>query len=286
MTIFDTQEAADLKLDATGKRWSVLLIKAGWGSKGYYTEEALKRDGPSVFAAGTPIFLDHQTPEEREAKPFGSVQNLAGELATDAVWDEEQGGLVSEVEIFDHEQSRVKSLAKKVGLSIRARTTAERGTVEGRSGRIITGLVESRSVDLVVRAGAGGKFLDVLESDIDTEMEEQQMDEVLEAIGKLSERFDSVDSRLTEIEESLVADAAVVEVEAPAAETETPAAEVAVLSAETIQEIIANEVAKLKEINAQESAELEGNEENADDVEESATATIKQPRHWAVKENN
>lgn len=286
MNNFDVQESADLKLDATGKRWSVLLIKAGWGSKGYYTEEALKRDGPTVFAAGTPIFLDHQTPEEREAKPFGSVQNLAGELATDAVWDEEQGGLVSEVEIFDHEQSRVKALAKKVGLSIRARTTAERGTVEGRSGRIITGLVESRSVDLVVRAGAGGKFLDVLESDIDTEMEEQQMDEVLEAIGKLSERFDAVDSRLTEIEESLVAEAAVVEVEAPAAETETPAAEVAVLNAETIQEIIANEVAKLKEINTQESAELEGNEENVDDVEESATATIKQPRHWAVKENN
>lgn len=286
---YDVQETATLGLDATGKRWSALLIKAGWGSKGYYTEEALKRDGSSVFAAGTPIFLDHQTAEEREAKPFGSVQNFAGELATDAVWDEEQQGLVAEVEIFDHEQARVKSIAKRVGLSIRARTIADRGTMEGRTGRIITGLVGAKSVDLVVRAGAGGKFLDVLESDIDTEMEEQQMnEEVVEALGNLTARFDSIDSRLTEIEESLTAEAAIVEEVPAAVVTETTVDEVAPqFDAEKITELIAAEVAKLQAINTQESAELNGNEENADDVEESAVSSeIKQPRHWAVKGTN
>ena len=279
-TDFDVTESATITLDATGKRWKALLIKSGWGSKGYYTEEALKRDGPVVFKAGTPVFLDHQTPEERELKPFGSVQNLAGELATDAVWDTEEGGLTAEVEIYEHQQPLVRSVAKRVGLSIRARTHGERGTVEGRSGRIFTGLVGARSVDLVVRAGAGGQFLDVLESEIDEETEEQQMDEVLEAIGKLSKQFETVDKRLTDIEESLTADAETTEV----VEETVEVAEA--LTAETISALIAAEIAKIPAatVVVQETAELEGNEENADEVEESAVVEIKLPSKWAAKE--
>ena len=277
---FDVQEAATIAVDesvATGKRWNAVLIKAGWGSKAYYTEEALRRDGATVFPAGTPVFLDHQSPEERELKPFGSVTNLAGELATDAVWDEEQKGLTAEIEIFDHEQARVKAIAKRVGLSIRARTTAERGTMEGRSGRIVTGLVASRSVDLVVRAGAGGALLDVLESEVDIEMEEQMNEDILKAITGLSERFDKVDSRLTEIEESLSAEAVVVET-----------VDEVVVEQPDISALVAAEIAKLNltpAVVVQESAELEGTEENADDVEESATE-IKLPSFWAVKGNN
>ena len=281
MTNFDVTESATITqdaADATGKRWNALLIKAGWGSKGYYTEEALKKDGPRVFKAGTPIFLDHQTPDERDAKPFGSVQNLAGELITDAVWDVEEGGLVAEVEIFEHERARVRSLAKKVGLSVRATTIAERGTMEGRSGRIVTGLVGARSVDLVVRAGAGGQLLDVLESDVDTEMEEQQMDE---AITKLSEsmdaKFAALDKRFTDLEESLTA----AEVE-PAALAEVESVDIT----QTVTEIIAAELAKFKDslVTNNESADDEGTEENVDEIEES-DVEIKLPRFWAAKEN-
>lgn len=280
MTNFEVTESATIAQDATdasGKRWNALLIKAGWGVNGYYTEEALRRDGPTVFKAGTPIFLDHQTAEERDNKPFGSVQNLAGELATDAVWDVEEGGLVAEVEIFEHEQARVRSLAKRVGLSIRARTTAERGNIEGRNGRIITGLVGARSVDLVVRAGAGGQLLDVLESEIDTEMETQQMDEVLAAIAKLSEsqeeRFAKVDARFAEVEESLTAAAAVVETETVEVET--------VDIAQTVAELVAAELAKNAEV---QESEVHGNEDSVEDVEESAVE-IKLPRFWAPKES-
>jgi len=286
MDNFDVVESATLTQapeEVTGKRWNALLIKAGWGSKAYYTEEALRNDGPTVFKAGTPIFLDHQTPSDRELRPFGSVANLAGELVTDAVWDAEKGGLTAEVEIFEHEQARVRSLAKKVGLSVRATTRADRGTIEGRSGRIVTGLVGAKSVDLVVRAGAGGQLLDVLESEIDIEMEEQQMDEVLEAIKKLSDdnntRFEAFDKKFADIEESLAAAVVEpeVEVDAEKAEAEEP-----VDIAKTITEAIAAEMAKLK-LAVQESADVEGDEENVDDVEESATDTIKTPRHWAVK---
>ena len=282
MENFEVQEAATLSVDATGKRWSALLIKSGWGAKGYYTEEALKRDGPMVFKAGTPVFLDHQTPQEREAKPFGSVQHLAGELATDAVWNVEEGGLTAEVEIFEHQQPLVRSVAKRVGLSIRATTVGERGTAEGRSGRIFTGLVGAKSVDLVVRAGAGGQFLDVLESEIDNETEEQQMDEVLKAIAALSEanetRFTALDSKITQVEESLAA-LPVAEV----AEVETAVVETVDIK-ETVAELVAAELTKIKE--TQESAEVEGTEENADDVEESAVTEIKLPSRWAAKEKN
>ena len=283
MTNFDVTESATLTESTTGKRWNALLIKSGWGSKGYYTEEALKRDGPTVFKAGTPVFLDHQSPEDRESRPFGSVQNLAGELATDAVWDAEEGGLVAEVEIFEHEQARVRALAKKVGLSVRMRTTADRGVMEGRNGRIVTGLIGARSVDLVVRAGAGGQFLDVLESDIDTEMEEQQMSqEILDAISKLSDdneaRFSAIDKKFTEIEESLTAEA----------ETGTNAeAEVVeqVDITKTITDLITAEFAKFKLTEVAESAENEGNEEGTEDMEESAIETHI-PKHWAANKEN
>jgi hypothetical protein len=281
---YDVVESATLTEQPTGKRWRALLIKAGWGSKGYYTEEALKRDGPNVFKAGTPIFLDHQTPEERDAKPFGSVATFAGELATDAVWDAEEGGLVSEVEIFEHQQPLVRSLAKRVGLSIRARTLADRGTIEGRSGRIVTGLVAAKSVDLVVRAGAGGQLLDVLESEIDTEMEEQQMDEALEAIKKLSEdqdaKFAAMEKRFSDLEESLAA--------APEAEVEAPVEAVVetVDIKQTVVELVAAEIAKIKtaQVNEESATVTVGTEENVE-VEESADTELRLPKLWAVKEN-
>ena len=294
MTNFEVVESATLTLDpaeATGKRWRAVLIKPGWGAKAYYTEEALRVDGPKVFKAGTPIFIDHMNPEDKSFYQFGKVANLAGELATDAVWDSEEQALTAEVEIFEHEMARVKSIAKRVGLSVRALVTGSRGTMEGRSGQIATGLVGAKSVDLVVRAGAGGQLLEVLESDIDIETEEQQMSqEILDAIAKFSEdtnaRFEAFDSKITQIEESLTA---VVEAEtateAVTGETAAAAETAPVLTAETISELIAAEFAKIKPQLVQESAEHVGTEENANgEVEESATATvITTPRQWAVK---
>jgi hypothetical protein len=287
---FDVVESATLTQDAqdaTGKLWRALLIKAGWGSKGYYTEEALRNDGPQVFKAGTPIFMDHLKPDDKEFYQFGKVANLVGELATDAVWDPVSKGLAADVEIYEHRRELVNAVAKKIGLSIRATTTADRGTIEGRTGRIITGLVGAKSVDLVVRAGAGGQLLDVLESETEEEMEEQQMDEVLAAIAKLSEesnaRFAAIDTKLAEVEESLAADAVVETV----VETETKADDqVAVepLTVETIQTLIEDAVAKIKLGDVQESADHEGNEENVDDVEESATDALTLPSRWVAME--
>lgn len=287
MNEFDVIESASLtqdSADATGKKWRTQIIKAGWGSKGYYPSEVLEKDGPVVFKAGTPIFIDHPTPEEREVYAFGKVGNLVGELATDAVWNAEESALECDVEIYDHRVDLVKAVAKKVGLSIRATTKWQRGEAEGRMGRIITGLVGAKSVDLVVRAGAGGKFLDVLESESEEEMEEQMSQEILDAIKQLSDnvdaRFHDVEKKFAEVEESLAAATAVVEpVEAPA-ETEANAEDDKQVDIEkTVAELVAAELAKIAPV--QESADTEGNEEDAE-VEESATE-LKLPKYWVVK---
>lgn len=289
MNEFDVIESASLTLnsaDATGKKWRTRIIKAGWGSKGYYPAEVLAKDGPVVFKAGTPIFMDHPTPEEREVYAFGKVGNLVGELATDAVWNAEESALECDVEIYDHRVDLVKAVAKKVGLSVRATTKWQRGEAEGRTGRIFTGLVGAKSVDLVVRAGAGGRFLDVLESESEEEMEEQMSQEILDAIKQLSDnvdaRFADVEKKFADVEESLAAATAVVEPAEATADTEANAEEVKHDDLEkTIAELVAAEVAKIAPVQESAEADVEGNEEDAD-VEESATE-LKLPKYWVVK---
>lgn len=284
-TEIEVVESATLTFDPTGKRWRARIIKAGWGSKGYYTTEALMADGPTVFKAGTPIFIDHMTPDDKEFYQFGKVENLVGELASDAVWNAEESALDCDVEIYEHKRDMVKAIAEKVGLSVRALTKGHRGEVEGRRGHIITSLVGAKSVDLVVRAGAGGRLLEVLESESEKEMEEQQMDEVLKAIQALSDnvdtRFATVDKKFSEIEESLTAVAEVEPVVEPAA---VEIAEVETIDIEkTVTELVAAEVAKLGIAPVQESAEHEGNEEGVETEESASVTELKLPKFWSVK---
>jgi hypothetical protein len=273
----------------------------------YYPADVLQRDGAKVFKAGTPIFLDHQTPEEKAAKPFGSVQNFAGILATDAVWDVEEQALFAEVEVFENHQSTVKALAEHVGLSIRATTRFERGERDGRSGRITSELLKARSVDLVVRAGAGGELMEALESATETQINEgtENMDEVLAAIKAQKESFDekfaAMDKRITDVQESLVVEAVVEDAVAETEETALTVEDVKVLAASGLSEAGIDSVLAKRKLNqsladlitaekayvqesAVESTNDEGLVENVEDVEESATE-IRLPSAWAVKEN-
>lgn len=150
---------------ASKGRFRALLIKAGWGSSGYYSEEVLKRDGPKIWPAGTQGYLDHPSLSETVERPERSVRDLASATTTDPVWDPALGGLVAEVEVFPQWRDLLnEEFAKKVGLSIRAYGVAEVGEVEGRTGSIVTELTEGISVDWVTRAGAGGRVLELIES--------------------------------------------------------------------------------------------------------------------------
>jgi hypothetical protein len=142
------RESATLTPDPeSGKGiWRVCLIEADvQGSSGYYPAGVLKRDGT----------------EEIE-RPERSVRDLAGYMLDDATFEEgaDGRGLFTRVQFTENAKSLVNQLAKVVGLSIRAAGQIE----ETPSGRIVRQISEGLSVDLVTRAGAGGRLVTMTES--------------------------------------------------------------------------------------------------------------------------
>lgn len=146
-----------------GRRIRVTLIDPGHGSSGYYPAETLQaaaRD--KVFAEGLPIYLDHPTQIEARDRPERSVRDLAGLLVEDAKWN--GSALVAEARIVPAHAELVASLEGIAGMSIRAEGEIEPADVDGRRVRKITKLVAAESVDIVTKAGRGGRF-EVLEGD-------------------------------------------------------------------------------------------------------------------------
>jgi hypothetical protein len=127
------------------------------GSSAYYPAAAVERSA-GKFKAGTHIYLNHMGLTEREERPEGDVNNLIGVLGSDAVFKED--GLYADIDIFSDKRAWLMERAEHIGLSIRAE-----GSVEEADG--VPTLVEIskvHSVDVVTKAGAGGKFVSILES--------------------------------------------------------------------------------------------------------------------------
>ena len=148
----------------SGKRWKVKVIESGWGSSGYYGASMLAEFGPKVFKAGTKVFMNHPSATETSDRPERDVHQLAGKLVSDAVFQE--NGLYADIQFYSHYAPIIAEMAEDVGLSIHALGNAVEGEAEGRQGPIIESLVEDplTSVDVVTVAGAGGKFVALLES--------------------------------------------------------------------------------------------------------------------------
>ena len=101
---------------------------------------------------------DHQTATEEAERPEGSLTTLAGELISDARWqDSGQAGpgLYADAKVFGPYQEAVNELAPHIGVSIRASGRTKQGEAEGRKGPILEQLVAARSCDFVVTPGAG-----------------------------------------------------------------------------------------------------------------------------------
>ena len=149
---------------ASGKKWTVKVIEAGWGSSGYYGADMLKIYGPQVFKAGTKVYMNHPSVTEESDRPERDVNQLAGKLVSDAIFNVD--GLYADIEFYSHFAPIIKEMASDVGLSIRAFGAAVNGEAEGRKGPIIESLEADpmTSVDVVTVAGAGGKFISLLES--------------------------------------------------------------------------------------------------------------------------
>lgn len=157
-------ESIAFSATGTGKKWQVKVIESGWGSSGYYPKEMLAEYGPLVFKKGTKVFMNHPSVNEESDRPERDVNQLAGKLVSDAKFD--GTGLVAEVEFYSHFAPIIREMAGDVGLSIRALGESRVGEAEGRQGPIIESLVSDpmTSVDVVTVAGAGGKFMSLLES--------------------------------------------------------------------------------------------------------------------------
>lgn len=171
----------------TGRRYRARLIEGDrWGSSGWYGRDMLERDGPNVWPPGTQVYMDHPGTTEQYDRPERSVRDLAGKITTAPIY--EADGLYADVEFYPHVAPIIEAMWEDVGMSIRAAGTAETGERDGRTGPVITSLTEGVSVDVVTRAGAGGKLVALLESARATEALpgelvandlEQRLDEIL-----------------------------------------------------------------------------------------------------------
>lgn len=142
-------------------RFTIGVISPGEGSSGSYPKQTLVEAGRNrVFPAGTHMYLDHATTDQDLQRPEGSLRDLVGVFAEDARWDEEHQSLVAEARIYSHWRGVLEEMKDDIGVSIRA--SGEVQEVDGK--RVVTKLIEGRSVDFVTRAGRGGRILEVLES--------------------------------------------------------------------------------------------------------------------------
>lgn len=142
-------------------KWLVKLIAADvQGSSGYYPAAVLERDGARAFPAGTQVYLDHPTESEEWERPERSMRDLAGVLTEDAFFDangKDGPGLYGPTQIFPSFQEDVEAWAPHVGMSIRALGLVDENDQ-------VTELVRGQSVDIVTRAGAGGRLVEMTES--------------------------------------------------------------------------------------------------------------------------
>lgn len=292
--------------ELTGKRYKVRLIEGDrLGSSGYYPSAMLKQYGPKVFVKGTPMYLDHMSPQEAAHRPFGSVANYAAELAEDAFY--ENDGLYAEIEVFENHIPTIKALKDRIGISIRARGNVVEEIMEGKKVPVFQNFLLARSADFVVRAGAGGKIVEMVEQASETdsesaseEQEKETMDqEILDALKGIKESQEQMTEALAKIavkpqveaEESVKTEVDALEIaEALATSSLDADGRKRVLdlhraNGKPLAELIEAEEAYVKKaVEAAESArhDVEGVETDAEESATETKTTVRVPRAWAI----
>lgn len=150
----------------------VQIIQPGWGNSRdnhFYSAEMLRRDAEK-FVGAKMYETDHR-PEEKNTKNWVStVKEIVRFTA--------EGAPVARVAIHDPSFSeRVRNLAatnllEKMECSILANGSAKPFEMNGRKGKQVEAITDVSSVDWVTKAGAGGKALNLAESDAQPEPEQ------------------------------------------------------------------------------------------------------------------
>jgi hypothetical protein len=204
MSVKLKEDLALSSVESSGNKWRIKVIQSGWGSSGYYGSEMLKEYGPNVFAAGTKVFMNHPSASEDNDRPERDVHQLAGKLISDAIFMED--GLFADVQFYSHYAPIIKEMAGDVGLSIHALGEAKLGEAEGREGPIIESLVADplTSVDVVTVAGAGGKFISLLESYKSQDASIDLIEESVTEGNRMSITKEELDAAVVAIQEAFV----------------------------------------------------------------------------------
>ncbi len=161
MTIAQLSEALKIKPgELTGKRWKIKIIEGDrQGSSAYYPKEALET-GKHLFGKGVRIFRNHPSANDKWDQPERRIEDIIGSIAEDATYDGKD--LFAEVEFIESEQARIKELAEKGLIAMSIRASGE--MTETANGMELKRFTAVHSVDVVTSAGAGGAFIQVLES--------------------------------------------------------------------------------------------------------------------------
>ena len=155
----DKAEASTLTMD-------VQLIRPGFGNSAhnhYYPAEVLKRDA-KVFEGAKMYESDHRPGEKSTRTWVSTVKEIVGFTS--------DGAPIGRVIVHDPNfAERVRNLNSaglldKMECSILAEGTAKKGKAENRDANIVESIVSAQSVDWVTRAGAGGKALNIAESEM------------------------------------------------------------------------------------------------------------------------
>ena len=183
--------------DKKGRKYLCRLIAAGQGSSGFYSESMLTEYGPTAFPIGTHSFLNHKSYDDEWQLPERRVQDIAGVIVDTPFYDTD--GLYAHIEFTEDGAKLVGELQENIGLSIYANGETE----DFDGGLNVTRILPSplNSVDIVTRAGAGGKVMALAESfraKISTDQTTSN-----DSGGKVTERIEMDDKDIARIAEAL-----------------------------------------------------------------------------------
>ncbi|HET7770100.1 MAG TPA: Mu-like prophage major head subunit gpT family protein, partial [Chloroflexota bacterium] len=164
--------------------FAVILIREGLSKTGrFYTRRCV--EDIARAAGGLRAFADHSTPTENRERPVRSVRDVVGFYKDAAVTTDEETGLLqaeATLHLFEgaawladmaREALAAVPAHEVIGLSIDALCAVREDQPPGLTRRVpvCERLLELRSVDVVTRAGAGGRFLQIHESEYPSEHE-------------------------------------------------------------------------------------------------------------------
>lgn len=147
---------------------TVDIIRSGWNRSGsrYYPAEVLERDIPTVYPAGTHMYIDHPSHTEAEDRPERSLTGLAAVFDSTpyAVREGDQVVMRVTARVYSRWREFLTEAAGDIGVSINGNGDGSITDREGRTGLVLERLTHGQSVDFVTKPGAGGRIVALLES--------------------------------------------------------------------------------------------------------------------------